>query len=385
MNDRLNTNTDLDAIENIVHPDWEFLDPTPNLKEWANKFDVYFFDGLLANVKFFWSKKLTKCAGITYEKTNEIVIRLSEPVLRYLPRKSVIETLLVSVENYCCDLFLNSESGRRLIFVFEHSILFQHEMIHAHLMVTKQPIYHGKQFKAKMKEINERAGTNITIEHHFNQNAEIYFYRCNGRCRDEPPRFGWVKTQDQRAPNPRWGGHRKKCDGNFYRIYDTDKAFADSDFVRSDIPLQNNLDSSNAEVNMTVNTGDTAHNPSDPSANERRDMNICSAMEISKNIKREICSETDGEPTTSEINLITDFDAPIVDEMFANFHDERKKLLSVESLIVKPVPPNDRNYCILCQDFVADDQLFQHLFECVGFSVEQLDYRLPFYRVPSII
>lgn len=106
-NGNLSTNTDLDAIENIVHPDWELLDPTPNIKEWAKKFNVYFFDGLLADVKVAWSKKMTACVGMTYQSDDrtEIVIRLSEPVLRYQQRNSVIDVLLVSIEISCCDLF----------------------------------------------------------------------------------------------------------------------------------------------------------------------------------------------------------------------------------------------------------------------------------------
>lgn len=280
---------------------------------------------------------------------------------------------------------MNFESNRHLIFIFELSIVFQHEMIHAHLYATNQESNHGKQFKAKMKEINERAGTNITITHHYNQNAEIYFYRCSGPCRNEQPSFGWIKTQEQRAPNPRSGGHRKKCDGNFIQVYDTLKAFADSDFVRTDLELLDNLDLSNVEANISTNAGDTVHNPPEPSTNELRDMSISTAMETTENIKREICSETNGELSISGINLTTDFDAPIVDEMFANFHNERKKLLSVESLIVKPVSSNDKNYCIICKEFVADDQLVQHLSKCIGMSVEQLDYKLPFYRVPSTI
>lgn len=213
-------------------------------------------------------------------------------------------------------------------------------MIHAYLVKTNQPTTHGKQFEAKMKEINEIAGTHITITHHLNQNTEEYFFRCIEIC---PPNYGWATTHAPSTPNLQSGDHGKECDGDFIRVYDTEKVFANSrESIRSNIPLVDDSDAMNLE----------GHQP------------VC---------------------ILRTNNLTANSEILVVDEMFANFHDERKKLLSVESLIVKPVSPSDRNYCMLCQDFVADDQLFQHLFECAGVSVQQIDYKLPFYRIPSKI
>lgn len=96
MND-ITLNVDLNAVENIVHPDWEMIDPTPDLLAWAKKFNGYFFENLLPNMKIVWNKKMTNCTGITEKIGNVIVISLSEPVLRYQSRKSTIDTLLVSV------------------------------------------------------------------------------------------------------------------------------------------------------------------------------------------------------------------------------------------------------------------------------------------------
>lgn len=214
-------------------------------------------------------------------------------------------------------------------------------MIHAYLMATSQPTTHGKQFEAKMREINEKIGTNITIMHHLNQNTEDYFYRCLGNCRLKPPHCGWVKTHASSTPNLQSGEHGKECNGDFVRMYVTENAIANSpESKSSDIPLVESSEAINLEDHQTV-------------------------------------SELEA------INLATNSDVLVVDDMFANFHDERKKLLSVESLIAKPVSPNDKNYCILCQEFVADNQLFQHLLECAGVSVQQIDYKLPFYRIPS--
>lgn len=82
-----------------MHEDWELLDPIPDVSAWAKKFNKYFFKNILSNVEVCWSKKMTSCAGITYlAKNGAIVIRLSEPLHRYLSRKEVIETLLVSTK-----------------------------------------------------------------------------------------------------------------------------------------------------------------------------------------------------------------------------------------------------------------------------------------------
>lgn len=98
MKANLTANVDLNAIENIVHPDLELIDPTPDVSLLAKKFNGYFFENRLNDVKVYWSKKMTSCSGITYKRDDKITIRLSEPVLRMQKRKSVVETLLVRTE-----------------------------------------------------------------------------------------------------------------------------------------------------------------------------------------------------------------------------------------------------------------------------------------------
>lgn len=99
MKANLTANVDLDAIANIVHPDLELIDPTPDVSLLAKKFNEYFFENRLNDVKVYWSKKMITCSGITYMKDSGIVIRLSEPVLRTEKRKSVVETLLVRTQS----------------------------------------------------------------------------------------------------------------------------------------------------------------------------------------------------------------------------------------------------------------------------------------------
>lgn len=109
------------------------------------------------------------------------VIRLSEPLLKLRSRKDLIETLL-------------------------------HEMIHAWNFIRgimEENGGHGKNFHAKMYEINRLAGTNITVYHTFIDEVNSYknhWWRCDGVCKDRSPFYGFVKRTSNRAPGPndRW-------------------------------------------------------------------------------------------------------------------------------------------------------------------------------------
>lgn len=91
----------MNSTLNLVHPDWEFEDPTPNIQTLFQKFDARFFSGRLVSVELEWSKKMYSCAGICYSRRNNYgmscTIRLSEPLLKLRSRKELVETLLVSL------------------------------------------------------------------------------------------------------------------------------------------------------------------------------------------------------------------------------------------------------------------------------------------------
>lgn len=77
------------------------------------EYSTAYFEGIVHNSACMveWSKRMTLCAGITYEhKNGQCTIRLSLPLLQYLPLKELKETLL-------------------------------HEMIHAYLFITKKQTY----------------------------------------------------------------------------------------------------------------------------------------------------------------------------------------------------------------------------------------------------
>ena len=107
-------------------------------------------------------------------------------------------------------------------------------MIHAYCHFKKYDMSddlsgHGKYFKKKMKEINEITGFNISVYHNFIDEVEYYtkyVWRCDGKCRNEAPYFGYVRRQVNRPPQKAdrwWDEHEKKCGGKFVRIKPTEE------------------------------------------------------------------------------------------------------------------------------------------------------------------
>lgn len=99
-NKRRNEDNDLNATQNLVNPEWETIDPTPDIFSLFGAFDIKFFQGKLRCVELEWSKRMYQCAGICYQRRNglgmSIIIRLSEPLLKLRSRRDLIETMLVS-------------------------------------------------------------------------------------------------------------------------------------------------------------------------------------------------------------------------------------------------------------------------------------------------
>ncbi|XP_004523964.1 uncharacterized protein LOC101456157 [Ceratitis capitata] len=195
----------LNRTQNLVHPQWETLDPTPDVFALFAAFDDKFFQSRLKCVTLEWSKRMYTCAGICYSRRNrfgmDITIRLSEPLLKLRPRKDLVETML-------------------------------HEMIHAYcfvLNIREGNGGHGPNFKKIMYAINKVAGTNITVYHTFHDEVDVYkqhWWRCNGSCQNRAPFFGYVKRTSNRAPGPNdqwWAAHQESCGGTFMKIKGPDK------------------------------------------------------------------------------------------------------------------------------------------------------------------
>ncbi|XP_036318018.1 sprT-like domain-containing protein Spartan isoform X2 [Rhagoletis pomonella] len=195
----------LNRTQNLVHPQWEVLDPTPDITALFSAFDDKFFQSRLRCVTLEWSKRMYSCAGICYSRRNrfgmDITIRLSEPLLKLRPRKDLVETML-------------------------------HEMIHAYcfvLNIREGNGGHGPNFKKVMYAINKVAGTNITVYHTFHDEVDVYkqhWWRCNGSCTNRAPFFGYVKRTSNRAPGPNdqwWAAHQESCGGTFMKIKGPDK------------------------------------------------------------------------------------------------------------------------------------------------------------------
>ncbi|XP_014258822.1 sprT-like domain-containing protein Spartan [Cimex lectularius] len=182
----------------IVDPEWENIDPTPNIYNLFQIFDKKYFWNSLGSVEVKWSPRMYSCAGIcTYKgKRGGCVISLSLPLLKLRPRKDLVETLL-------------------------------HEMIHAYLFLTKNNRDrdgHGPEFQKHMNRINKESGTHITIYHSFHDEVRVYkthWWRCDGVCRDQKPFYGMVKRSMNRAPGPNdfwFADHQARCGGKFIKI-----------------------------------------------------------------------------------------------------------------------------------------------------------------------
>ncbi|XP_052902949.1 DNA-dependent metalloprotease SPRTN-like [Anopheles moucheti] len=191
---------DLNSTQNLVHPDWEIKDPTPDIYALFAVFNQKFFQTRLSCVQLEWSKKMYNCAGICYQRSNRLgkscIIRLSEPLLKLRPRKDLIQTLL-------------------------------HEMIHAYcfvLGIREGNGGHGPTFKKIMNGINKIAGTNITVYHSFHDEVDLYkthWWKCNGPCQNKHPFYGLVKRTTNRKPGTYdfwWQEHQQTCGGEFIKI-----------------------------------------------------------------------------------------------------------------------------------------------------------------------
>ncbi|CAG0919113.1 unnamed protein product [Notodromas monacha] len=182
----------------LIDPEWELIDPNPDIFSLFGEFNKRFFWGALFSVEVRWSPRMTLCAGLCYyqRRAKYCSIRLSKPLLQLRPRKDFIETLL-------------------------------HEMIHAYLFVTENNSdhnAHGPNFHKHMYRINAEAGTKITVYHSFHDEVDHYrqhWWRCDGPCQKKPPFFGIVRRSMNREPGPNdrwWDEHRQTCNGKYHKI-----------------------------------------------------------------------------------------------------------------------------------------------------------------------
>eukprot|EP00095_Tigriopus_kingsejongensis_P009843 maker-scaffold21_size687808-snap-gene-5.35 protein:Tk09843 transcript:maker-scaffold21_size687808-snap-gene-5.35-mRNA-1 annotation:"sprt-like domain-containing protein spartan" len=174
----------------LIAPEWEDVDPTPDLHALFRQYNDKFFWGRLLACEVKWSPRMTLCAGLcAYQRRSRYCsIRLSVPLLKLRPRKDFVETLL-------------------------------HEMIHAYLFVTDgndDHDGHGPAFHEHMHRINRAAGTKISVNHY-----KTHWWKCNGPCQNRKPFLGMVKRSMNRAPGPndRWfPEHQASCGGTFIKV-----------------------------------------------------------------------------------------------------------------------------------------------------------------------
>jgi len=192
-----------------VDPEWETLDPNPDLHSLFVEFNTAYFWGKLVSCEVKWSPRMTTCAGICRYSPREghCSIGMSTPLLKLRPRKDMVETLL-------------------------------HEMIHAYLFVTqnnRDRDGHGPEFHKHMYRINAATGASISVYHSFHDEVAVYkqhWWRCNGPCTKRPPFYGFVKRAMNRAPGPNdrwWAQHTASCGGDFVKVKEPEKQVKSKD------------------------------------------------------------------------------------------------------------------------------------------------------------
>lgn len=186
------------GFTNLCSDEAELLDPNPDIRELFMEFNEIYFHGFLDACEVRWSPRMTLCAGVcSWEGRGGLCsIRLSKPLLSLRPRSDLVNTLL-------------------------------HEMIHAWEFLYRyhrNRESHGPEFLRIAEEINNIAGTNITVYHTFHDEVDSYrthWWRCTGVCRTQQPFFGFVRRAMNRAPGPSdwwWKKHRISCSGTFVKI-----------------------------------------------------------------------------------------------------------------------------------------------------------------------
>jgi hypothetical protein len=72
-----------------------------------------------------------------------------------------------------------------------------------------------------MNTINFATGLKITVFHKFHDEVRInrtHVWRCNGKCKDQAPYYGYVRRAMNRPPqkSDSWfARHEKECGGKF--------------------------------------------------------------------------------------------------------------------------------------------------------------------------
>lgn len=169
----------------------------PSIHELFVIYDRKYFRGelILNGTIVEWSDRMTLCAGLCYLKL-PIIIRLSRPLLSLRPFSDTINTLL-------------------------------HEMIHAYLFLQGDRSGrdgHGYSFLLWKDRINADSGSQVSVYHSFGEEVQFqrqHRWRCDGKCRSQPPFFGWVMRAINRRPQPSdwwYSRHQRECGGVFIKV-----------------------------------------------------------------------------------------------------------------------------------------------------------------------
>ncbi|OCT79884.1 hypothetical protein XELAEV_18026696mg [Xenopus laevis] len=172
----------------VIDPQWETLDPKPDIHALYKEFNVKFFRGKLPEPDLKWSYRIFEMSGFALEtSTGKMKIRLNKPLLDLRPRRTTVEILL-------------------------------HEMIHIHQFLSKsKDRSHGPTFHYHKRRINKLTGTNIMAYPDFKDEYDLlkcHWWECNGPC-------GELVTRIMNRP-PATKAHKRKCGGEFIKISESE-------------------------------------------------------------------------------------------------------------------------------------------------------------------
>ncbi|XP_056631135.1 DNA-dependent metalloprotease dvc-1 [Diorhabda sublineata] len=370
-----------DSSKSLTDPSWEVIDPTPDIHNLFIAFNERFFWNQLGSVCVCWSKRMTTCAGVcSYQGRGGLcTISLSEPLLKLRPRKDLVETLL-------------------------------HEMIHAYLFITnnnRDRDGHGPEFLRHMKRINDEAGTNITVYHDFHDEVNLYkqhWWRCNGPCNKRKPFFGLVRRAMNRPPGPNdfwWAEHSRTCNGQFIKVKEPEKVQKGtksktqtdpkSPDIRSFFPSNKSNSTSSNNIQTIITSNQQKVNKPIPNSNIFGFKNL-DKENINKDEKKnvDIPKPLQNKDVNTGYKLISNSlskekDYSIVRNhwinKFPSNNTNTKKRISSEPL---PAPTEKLSRlseslipCPVCSKKVVQDEINQHLDECLNKNESKLTSTQP--------
>lgn len=288
-------------------------------------------------------------------------------------------------------------------------------MIHAYIFlagIDDGRAKHGKHFLQKMREINTRAGTSISIYHRLKKpefRYEDFMWRCSGACRLRRPKYGWFRNKIDSGPGPQhkwWARHQITCGGTFKKLT---KAEIMAEWERLDGDVANRIEDETNTHDLPGSSNAMENNQDDHKNTVSYDNNSTddliainhrmSAVEISVDSGRDCDSITIIDDSCYETFDVDDKE----DEKFSFLNSNLDHIISFDELFGGRTLPGveeadirnnnvDNEYvvCAICEWKLLYENIPEHYEACTGLSLTAMTTAnetdsvnsliLPFYK-----